>query len=71
MKPEHAEEHRQDIVKQFDNWVMSGQPPLTSKTGYKSSNLGHGNECNECNYAITEEMEKTRDNHFRDGLSEK
>lgn len=69
MKPEHEEGHRQDAINQYDEFVMSGSP-LRESLGYKMTNLDHGNECDECNYAIVSNMEKTRNEHFKDGLSE-
>ena len=69
MKPEHEEDHRQDAIKQFDKFVMSGSP-LRESLGYRITNLGHGNECDECNYAVLKDIEKPRKDHFIDGLSE-
>jgi hypothetical protein len=70
VKPEHEEAHRQDAITQYDKFVMSGSP-LRESFGYRQTNFGHGNECTECNNAIILDMEKTRDDHFKDGLSEK
>ena len=69
MKPEHEEDHRQEAIRQYDNFVMSDKP-LSKETGHKSKNLGHGNECSECNNAVVADMEKDRNDHFKDGLSE-
>ena len=69
MKPEHEEDHRQDAISQYDKFVMSGSP-LRESFGYKQSNLNHGDECSECNNAIVFDMQKTRDEHFKDGLLE-
>jgi hypothetical protein len=69
VKPEHEEDHRQDAIDQYDKFVMSGSP-LRESLGYSQNNLGHGNECSECNNAIVFDMQKTRDDHFKDGLSE-
>jgi hypothetical protein len=69
VKPEHEKEHAEDQINQFDHYVMSGKK-LEEHGGYRPTNLGHGNECNECNYAVLEDMQKERYDHFKDGLSE-
>lgn len=69
LSPEHEEEHRQDVIAQYDKFVMSGSP-LEESEGYRATNLGHGNECYECNNGALLDMIKPRTDHFEDGLSD-
>ena len=66
-KPEWEDAHREDTISQYDNYVMSGKT-MEEHGGYRPTNLGHGNECSECNDAILGEM--TRTQHFDKGTTD-
>jgi hypothetical protein len=69
MTPEQKEDHRQDMISQYDRYVMSGKS-MDEYGGYKPTNFGHGNKCRVCNDAIIYDMEKTRGDHFKEGTLE-
>jgi len=67
VKPEHEKEHTKDTINQYDKYVMSGKT-MEEYGGYSPTNLGHGNDCSECNNAILSEM--NRNQHFDKGTKD-